>query len=235
LESHYNALGVARSADGGIIRAAYRVLAKRYHPDTATGPQEIAAARFRRIQEAYEVLSDARRQAEYDAQLDASTTKPQAPQASPRPTSGPPRAPEAEMQPHRAAPEREPSPRSGARENAWPIAGVLIIGPYFIPSWLTPFSAHSWPAIQTLISLAIGGVSLVKLLPKFGRDSSIAEIYWRGVGYLLIALVLGIVLELLGGSVVEMLGGFAALREAAPVPSGRFWGCKLVAEQSGRV
>jgi curved DNA-binding protein CbpA len=78
LKTHYDALAVARSADGDVIRAAYRVLAKRYHPDTATGPKEIAAAHFRRIQEAYEVLSDARRRAKYDAQLDALTTEPQA-------------------------------------------------------------------------------------------------------------------------------------------------------------
>src|SRR5258708_2131981 len=44
--SHYEVLGVARSADWDIIRAAYRVLAKRYHPDTTTGPKDIAAARF---------------------------------------------------------------------------------------------------------------------------------------------------------------------------------------------
>src|SRR5215813_2581547 len=71
LESHYDVLGVARSADGNIIRAAYRELAKRYHPDTTTDPKDIAVARFRRIKEAYEVLSDARRRAEYDAQLNA--------------------------------------------------------------------------------------------------------------------------------------------------------------------
>src|SRR5215468_8932117 len=71
LESYYDVLGVARPADRNIIRAAYRALAKRYHPDVATGAKDKAAARFRRIQEAYEVLSDARRRVEYDAQLDA--------------------------------------------------------------------------------------------------------------------------------------------------------------------
>jgi curved DNA-binding protein CbpA len=66
IENHYDVLGVTRSADGEVIRAAYRVLAKRYHPDTTTGAKDIAAARFRRVQEAYEVLSDVQRRAAYD-------------------------------------------------------------------------------------------------------------------------------------------------------------------------
>jgi hypothetical protein len=84
-------LGVAQSADGEIIRAAYRVLAKRYHPDTATGPKDIAAARFHSIQEAYEVLSDTRRRAKYDTQLDAAAREPETPQSPPRPPPEPPR------------------------------------------------------------------------------------------------------------------------------------------------
>src|SRR5229473_606091 len=119
--SHYEVLGVARSADRDIIRAAYRVLAKRYHPDTTTGPKDIAAARFFKIQEAYDVLSDARRRAEYDAQLDASARERQAPQASPRPTQEP------ESQPHHGASERKPPPKSETAVGAWLIAGVFIV------------------------------------------------------------------------------------------------------------
>jgi len=71
LESHYDVLGVARSAGADIIRAAYRELAKRYHPDTSTDPKNMAAGHFRTIHEAYEVLSDVQRRAKYDAQLNA--------------------------------------------------------------------------------------------------------------------------------------------------------------------
>ena len=119
-------LGVARSADRQIIRAAYRVRAERYHPDTTTGPKDKAAARFCKLQDAYEVLSDARRRAEYDAQLDAAAREPQAPQA-PRPTQEPPRTPEPEPQSHRAAPERKSPPKTETGAGAWLTAGAFII------------------------------------------------------------------------------------------------------------
>jgi hypothetical protein len=127
LESHYDVLGVARSADGDIIRAAYRVLAKRYHPDTTASPKDTAVARFRRIQEAYEVLSDARRRANYDAQLDAAAAEPQAPPASPRPTREPPRAPEAGSQSREETPKRKSSPESGTGAARRRITGALIV------------------------------------------------------------------------------------------------------------
>jgi DnaJ domain len=131
--SHYEVLGVARSADRDIIRAAYRVLVKRYHPDTTTGPKDRAAARFCKIQEAYDVLSDARRRDEYDAQLDASAREPQAPQAPhptqepPRPTEESPRAPETEPQPHRAAAARKPPPQGGTGAAPRRIVGTLLV------------------------------------------------------------------------------------------------------------
>jgi curved DNA-binding protein len=74
-KSHYDVLGVARNAHADVVQAAYRALAKLYHPDVAKGPKDLAAARFRAINEAYEVLSDALRRAKYDAQLDALTTR----------------------------------------------------------------------------------------------------------------------------------------------------------------
>ena len=134
LESHYDVLGVVRSADGEIIRAAYRVLAKRYHPDVAVGVKDKAAARFCRIHEAYEVLSDARRRAEYDAQLDAVARELQTAAVSPMPNPG----------------------------------------------------------------------------------TAAASIYWRGVGYLLIILGLGGVIEIIGVWVIGMIGGLEAPRSLLP-------------------
>jgi DnaJ-class molecular chaperone len=69
-EDHYATLGVSRDADVIAIRAAYRALAKRYHPDTAKEPKETAEALFRKINEAYEILSDSRRRAAHDFYLD---------------------------------------------------------------------------------------------------------------------------------------------------------------------
>jgi molecular chaperone DnaJ len=62
---YYNVLGVARDADENTIKRAYRQLARKYHPDVA---QDKAAAEthFKEINEAYEVLSDAQKRANYD-------------------------------------------------------------------------------------------------------------------------------------------------------------------------
>jgi curved DNA-binding protein CbpA len=61
----YKTLGVDRSAPAEVIEAAYRALAKKYHPDTnRTDPT--AAARFRSIQLAYETLRDPSLRATWD-------------------------------------------------------------------------------------------------------------------------------------------------------------------------
>ena len=54
----YEVLGVSPQAEDIVIRAAYRALAQRYHPDKSDEPKETAALRMRSIQEAYQVLSD---------------------------------------------------------------------------------------------------------------------------------------------------------------------------------
>ncbi len=61
----YAALGVARTATGEEIKKAYRRLARQHHPDANPGDPE-AAARFKEISRAYEVLSDPDRRQRYD-------------------------------------------------------------------------------------------------------------------------------------------------------------------------
>ena len=67
----YEILGVSPQAEDIVIRAAYRALAQRYHPDKSDAPKEAAALRMRSIQEAYQVLSDPVSRAAYDASLEA--------------------------------------------------------------------------------------------------------------------------------------------------------------------
>jgi len=64
MHDYYALLGVAPDASPATIRAAYRKQAARYHPDR--NPAPTAAAQFRAVQAAYEVLSDARRRRDYD-------------------------------------------------------------------------------------------------------------------------------------------------------------------------
>jgi len=61
----YEALGVARSATPEEIKKAYRRLARRFHPDVNPGKKD-AERRFREIQEAYAILSDDKKRAQYD-------------------------------------------------------------------------------------------------------------------------------------------------------------------------
>jgi len=62
---YYEVLGVARDADEKTIKDAFRQLALKYHPDRNKEPG--ASDRFKEIAEAYAVLSDPKKRAEYDA------------------------------------------------------------------------------------------------------------------------------------------------------------------------
>src|SRR3712207_9568812 len=64
-KDYYAALGVPKDADAAAIKKAYRKLARDLHPDKNPGNAD-AEARFKEVSEAYDVLSDPKRRAEYD-------------------------------------------------------------------------------------------------------------------------------------------------------------------------
>jgi molecular chaperone DnaJ len=64
-EDYYGVLGVARTAKEAEIKKAYRRLARKNHPDVNPGDKS-AEERFKRIQEAYDVLSDPKKRSMYD-------------------------------------------------------------------------------------------------------------------------------------------------------------------------
>jgi molecular chaperone DnaJ len=61
-------LGVRPEASDGEIKAAFRKLAKQYHPDLHAGDKR-AEARFKEVNEAHAILSDPGARAQYDASL----------------------------------------------------------------------------------------------------------------------------------------------------------------------
>ncbi len=62
---YYEVLGVDKSADDAALKKAYRVLAKKYHPDVNPGDTE-AEKKFKEASEAYAVLSDPDKRRQYD-------------------------------------------------------------------------------------------------------------------------------------------------------------------------
>ena len=63
-KDYYATMGVEPNADLKTIKTAYRRLARKYHPDVST--EEDAESKFKELAEAYEVLKDEERRAEYD-------------------------------------------------------------------------------------------------------------------------------------------------------------------------
>lgn len=68
MTDYYKVLGVAAQADEKELKAAYRKLAKTYHPDAIKDRPELADKMYE-IQEAYEVLGDPEKRLKYDERL----------------------------------------------------------------------------------------------------------------------------------------------------------------------
>jgi DnaJ-domain-containing protein 1 len=65
-QGHYACLGLQPDASSEAIRAEYKKLAFRFHPDRNPHDTEWAKAKFQRLQEAYEVLGDEQKRKKYD-------------------------------------------------------------------------------------------------------------------------------------------------------------------------
>ena len=120
-ESYYELLQVTPTADLEIITAAYRALIRRHHPDR--NPSPTADATTKRLNEAWEILSDPVKRAKYDREFAAGSS------SRPAPPPRPPNRPTQETPPPRPKP---PPPRASQPQPAtddwallWSYLGLL--------------------------------------------------------------------------------------------------------------
>jgi curved DNA-binding protein CbpA len=102
-QDHYEVLGLHSDAPSEVIRAAYRALAAKYHPDRNPGDPG-AGLKLKRLNAAFEVLSDPRRKTLYDELT-------RSPEASDETPSEPP-----ENEPPRSRVSEEPQPEEARSE-----------------------------------------------------------------------------------------------------------------------
>jgi len=127
---YYVVLGVPRDASPAGIRAAFRDLAKRTHPDRAGAD---SARRFAEIREAYEILADDESRRAYDARLAGAAPSREARVGEPPPeVGGPSAAPRGSEPPSPAAPGQIRcqvvlSPEEAARGGALPMRVPVVV------------------------------------------------------------------------------------------------------------
>lgn len=68
-KTHYDVLGIEKTASMEEIKAAFKKLAKKYHPDVAIMDKEKAAEEFKKISKAYNILSDNKSRMRYDQDM----------------------------------------------------------------------------------------------------------------------------------------------------------------------
>lgn len=170
IDNHYATLGISRQASASEIRSAYLQLARRLHPDrhveSPADERERAERVMRRVNEAWAVLRDPARKAEYDRRLTA---------ASPRSSSNGAARTGSGSGARHSRPAGTTSPPSPPRTSA--TEGYVYSGPLSEPDEGGPpptGAASAWLWIARLAPLLlIGGVlAFIFVITAFARGGS---------------------------------------------------------------
>jgi len=133
MATHYHTLGLDTTASAEEVRQAYRRLAVKYHPDKNPGDRQ-AEERFKRVNEAYQVLSDPAKKASYDLKINYQTAQ-QAYRTYQRYSPPPPNPAQGKWSPHgyrykqRKGPIRNFSPQEERKSTyfAFGFVGVVAV------------------------------------------------------------------------------------------------------------
>lgn len=177
--THYEVLGVGEQASTDEIRRAYRRQARDHHPD-ANPADPAAGERFRRLAEAYEVLSDPVRRSWYDAAVGVrrggGSGGAPAPGPGSRAGTGPPGpSPGPTRPPGRSGPPPGPRPT--------PAPGV-VADRILQVAFTVPFALVPGVALVGRVALVAGGWFLVGyLLRRHAQAAPVAYPWWRSPGW----------------------------------------------------
>lgn len=145
IHTHYDNLKVARDAPLEVIRAAYKALSNKYHPDKNPGDAAEAARIMSIINTSYEVLCDPVRRREHDAWIAANESSLQRP-------------PEKEVAPSRADDKTESNQNNSSRKTAYKKAN-------FYPKTNTPSGGD-------LFGLGLTLVIVIAIFSYFSKDGT---------------------------------------------------------------
>ena len=133
----YAALGIDPTADQEVIGAAYRALAKKYHPDSGATTGTASAERFAEIQQAYDVLGSPESRKRYDLELLEATQRELDEHLArkQRRITGAARAAAPPPPPPNLGDIR-PEPRRDKPPSSRPVAGTRKVGPFLVVAGL---------------------------------------------------------------------------------------------------
>ena len=172
--THYDTLEVSAQASPEVVRAAYRSLIQRFHPDRRPGDMQ-AAERAAAITAAYEVLSDPKRRAAYDQTLaagaaDAASSGPRGAASATRPSEGP------RLRPRPTPVPPAPSGTGGSRRLWLALAAPVIGGAVWLAiAQPDPQADPQAELVSIRMAFAAGGQPEAKLRELHLRKQALVQ------------------------------------------------------------